>query len=217
MFPDLPPAPQRRNHDDDYQQYTDAISRVMVIREQLRTNPRRRPQLSYNTGRWRPGPVFVQRCLSDSSIASVTVPPPAIASNLLAVAGSSIELAGLKNASAGFFNISLTSDANTSTAIREQQLSGFSPFLTHTTLFTASGLDGDAMHTITITNAENKTLALNGMNITVVGGGQTYVIHFTPVTSSGILLARHSAPFGVLRWSELRGVSNHLVALDGTC
>ncbi|KAL5507260.1 hypothetical protein ACEPAH_6716 [Sanghuangporus vaninii] len=87
--------------------------------------------------------------------------------------GSSIELGGLTNASAGLFNISLTSDANTSTAIRQQQLSGFSSFLTYTTLFTASGLNADAMHTLTITNAENKTLALNSMNITVVSGGQT--------------------------------------------
>ncbi|KAL5528404.1 hypothetical protein ACEPAF_7540 [Sanghuangporus sanghuang] len=93
--------------------------------------------------------------------------------------GSSIELGGLTNASAGLFNISLTSDANTSTAIRQQQLSGFSSFLTYTTLFTASGLNADAMHTLTITNAENKTLALNSMNITVMSGGQTYVIHLT--------------------------------------
>ena len=87
-------------------------------------------------------------------------------------AGSSIELAGLTNASAGLFNISLTSD---SVAIQQQQLSGLSSFLTYTTLFYASGLNPNTTHTLTVINAENKTLALESMNITVVDGGERYV------------------------------------------
>ncbi|EJD03010.1 uncharacterized protein FOMMEDRAFT_20179 [Fomitiporia mediterranea MF3/22] len=85
--------------------------------------------------------------------------------------GSSIELAGLTNASAGLFNISLTSDSD-SVTLRQQQLSGISSFLTYTTLFYASGLDPTATHTLTIRNIENRTLAVDSMNITVVSGGQ---------------------------------------------
>ncbi|KLO18400.1 hypothetical protein SCHPADRAFT_819830 [Schizopora paradoxa] len=90
--------------------------------------------------------------------------------------GSSVAVTGIVNSTAGLFNVSVTSNAS-SAVIEQQQLSGFSPFLVYTTLFTASGLDSTVAHTLTITNIENRTLALNGLNVTVVSGGTAYVFH----------------------------------------
>ena len=78
------------------------------------------------------------------------------------------------NASSGLFSITLSSVSDSS-SIEQQQLSGQSQFLAHTTLFYASGLDRNATHTITVTNLENKTLALHDMSITVVRGEKRYV------------------------------------------
>jgi len=89
--------------------------------------------------------------------------------------GSSVFVTGLVNSTAGDFNVSLTSNAS-SPVVEEQQLTGISPFLVYTILFSASGLDPTATHTLTITNIENRTLALNGLNVTVVSGGTAYVI-----------------------------------------
>jgi len=89
--------------------------------------------------------------------------------------GSSVAVTGLINSTAGLFNVSLTSNASLP-VVEQQQLSGFSLFLVYTTLFSASGLDPTATHTLTITNTENRTLALNGLNVTVVSGGTACVI-----------------------------------------
>ncbi|KAH8119365.1 hypothetical protein DFH11DRAFT_1502100 [Phellopilus nigrolimitatus] len=88
--------------------------------------------------------------------------------------GSSVQLAGLTNATSGNFNVTLSSEFDPSVII-QQQISGSSAFTTYTTLFYASGLDSDAAHMLTITNLENKTLAIDTMNVTVVSGGQRYV------------------------------------------
>lgn len=81
---------------------------------------------------------------------------------------------GLTNASSGLYNISLSS-SNGSSIIDNLQLSSFSSFLSFTTLFYAYGLNDSMTHTLTITNAEDKTLAVDGLNITVVNGGKRYV------------------------------------------
>lgn len=88
--------------------------------------------------------------------------------------GSSVELHGLTNATSGLFNVTLTSDSDQS-IIEQQQITGLSSFLTYTTLFYATGLDQTSNHTLTITNIENKTLAVDGMNVTVISGGHVYV------------------------------------------
>lgn len=75
-----------------------------------------------------------------------------------------------------------------------QQLSGESLFLSYTTLFYASGLDRDRTYTLTVTNLENKTLAIQGMNITVLDGGERYVfpasvnINYLDFSGSCVLL-----------------------------
>lgn len=92
----------------------------------------------------------------------------------LHVPGSSVELAGLTNASSGLFSISLSSESDSS-SIQQQQLSGQSSFLAPATLFYASGLDRNATHTLTVTNLEKKPLALRDLNITVVKGDERWV------------------------------------------
>ena len=89
-----------------------------------------------------------------------------------------MELNGLTNASAGLFNVTLSSDSDPE-ILEQQTLSGFSSFLTYTTLFYATSLNASANYTLTVTNLENKTLALDGMNVTVVSGGNPYVKCFS--------------------------------------
>ena len=90
------------------------------------------------------------------------------------VAGSSVELMGLTNASSGLFNVSLSS-SNGSSITNTYQLSGLSSLLSPTTLFYACGLNDTATHMLTITNVENKTLVIDGLNVSVVTGGKRYV------------------------------------------
>lgn len=102
-----------------------------------------------------------------------------------------MELSGLTNASAGLFNVTLASDSEPE-ILDQQTLSGFSSFLTYTTLFYASGLNDSTNYTLTVTNLENKTLALDGMNVTVVSGGISYVkcfFHSPRVTQSCFLIS----------------------------
>ncbi|KAI5123979.1 hypothetical protein M0805_006391 [Coniferiporia weirii] len=103
--------------------------------------------------------------------------------------GSSVELGGLTNATSGLFNISLSSDS-VSSGVQQQQISSQSLFLTHTTLFYASGLDRNATHTITITNLENKTLGLDNMSITVVSGGES--VHSASPSTQTVAISRFS-------------------------
>lgn len=77
------------------------------------------------------------------------------------------------NATAGPYNVSLTSQNGS--LIQFQQLSGLSSFLTNSTLFYASGLDYSNPYVLTVTNVGNTSLALNGVQITKVAGGQTCV------------------------------------------
>ena len=69
-----------------------------------------------------------------------------------------------------------------------QQLSGESLFLAYTTLFYATSLDRDRTYTLTVTNLENKTLAIQGMNITVLDGGERY--DFTPLNIIRVEISR---------------------------
>ena len=118
--------------------------------------------------------------------------------------GSSVAVAGVVNSTAGLFNVSLVSNAS-SAVIEQQQLSGFSPFLVYTTLFTASGLDPTAAHTLTITNIENRTLALNGLNVTVVAGGTACVFLFPFVLCAKV----HISMSTVFSVSRRRGSQCH--------
>ena len=81
---------------------------------------------------------------------------------------------GIANASSGLYNVTLRT-SNGSTIFDNLQLSAFSSFLSFTTLFYAYGLNESMTHTLTISNAENKTLAVDGLNITVVNGGKRFV------------------------------------------
>lgn len=94
-----------------------------------------------------------------------------------------MEVSGLTNSSSGLFNVTLTSESDSS-VVEHQQLSGASSFQAYTTLFYASDLDNSANYTLTITNVENKTLVLDGMDITVISGGNTYVKRFSAHISS---------------------------------
>ena len=108
------------------------------------------------------------------------------------VAGSSVELSGLTNASSGLCAITLNSDSSSSNN-QQQQLSGQSSFLAPATLFYASGLARDATHTLTVTNLENKTLTLSDLSITVVQADKRYAV---PSFISTCLLRSIACPFG---------------------
>ncbi|TDL24223.1 hypothetical protein BD410DRAFT_838270 [Rickenella mellea] len=94
--------------------------------------------------------------------------------------GTSIQLDGLLNSTAGLYNVTLSptntsiTTTNTTTAFSSnknnititQQLNASFPFLTPATLFYASGLDPNTSYHLLVTNLEDKTLAIDGLRIT---------------------------------------------------
>ena len=156
--------------------YPDAVYRFVDICECFDCRSRWQ-ELPHDADVWRPGPIHFHRRVSFyTSPHRIRPLPGGRNGNKITtfVAGSSVELTGLTNTSSGLFNVSLSS-ANGSSITNTYQLSGLSSLLSPTTLFYACGLNDTATHMLTITNVENKTLVIDGLNVSVVSGGKRYV------------------------------------------
>ena len=90
------------------------------------------------------------------------------------IIGASVKVDGLLNVTGGQYEVLLSSDSNNSA--ERFELSSFSPFLTNTTLFYATGLDPERKYNLTITNTGNNTLAFSDTQVSVVSGGVPYVL-----------------------------------------
>ena len=127
---------------------------------------------------------------------------------------------GLTNASSGLYNVSLSS-SNGSLLFNDLQLSGFSSFLTYTTLFYAYGLNDSMTYTLTITNAEDSMLAVDGLNITVLSGGKRYEcvllkFIFSYTFAFSIAIAALRFPFGLFTLHRLHSFSLICLICDFT-
>lgn len=128
------------------------------------------------------------------------------------MAGSSVELSGLTNASSGLFSITLNSDSSSSNN-QQQQLSGQSSFLAPATLFYASGLARDATHTLTVTNLENKSLSLSDLSITVVQADKRFVVPFVHLHLP--LLSQHCTSLSVRSFTPFHWSNRVTSAING--
>jgi hypothetical protein len=80
---------------------------------------------------------------------------------------SAVTITGIRNTTVGHYNITL--DGTTTT------LNGQSDWLEPSTLFLQGGLDELSEHNLTITNADDASLAIAGLNLTLLSGGTPWV------------------------------------------
>lgn len=77
--------------------------------------------------------------------------------------GSAVAVTGIRNTTTGHYNVTI--DGVTST------FDGRSDWLEPSTLFLQAGLDEMSRHSLTVTNVDDASLAITGINITHVNGG----------------------------------------------